>query len=165
MDAKTYNGSELVAALKKGDLANSANVISGMVRTSVDEGTVDFSLTNGRQWIPIPVHMIKSAEQVFLKSEVSNPIVKITFAESKTAETKALLALLLASIENLSRYVGVDTQTALRRANNTGTGGTGYLCCKKAYPCGCYPNGELLICCDEWVPCSVIGSPSTSFIA
>lgn len=164
MEASSITGAELSDALKTGSLRN---VIAGVVKDSATEGRVSFSMTNGRDWTDIPTEFIEKAERLETGlSGVEYPVVRITLAQPKSDEGRVLLELLLSTMSNLSKHVdavqdlGPGTTTIARDDEPpSGKSPTGQWCCVrgKAYACGCYPDGGLLICCSEWEPCTTMG--------
>ena len=164
MDAQSITGAELADSLKTGSLRN---VIAGIVKDSPTAGQVSFSMSSGRDWTDIPTEMIAKAERLEPGlSGIEYPVVRITLAAPKSDEGRVLLELLLTTMSNLSRHIDairglgpVTTTIARDDEPPSGPSPTGQWCCVrgKAYACGCYPDGELLICCSEWEPCTTMG--------
>lgn len=166
------NGSDLLKSLN--DRSFDA-VVAGVVRASEVKDHISFSSTAGRTWTDIPVGMIRSAERLKIDRGSSyHPTMRIRLEPPSTAEGKLYLDLLTASMLNLAEHLDAvgnlpcscsPSSIARDDIPPSGPSGTGAWCCKfgKAYACGCYPDGSLLICCGGWEPCTTMGPRAGEF--
>lgn len=93
---RNFSGKELEKVLKSGELSTSETSISGMVKESAKEGFINFTPTNCKEWVEIPISLIKNAEVLRQVGcgDHSHPYVKITFENKGTGPEKIYLAIL-----------------------------------------------------------------------
>lgn len=169
MSQRTYSGEDLEDAIESEELTTKRFSLCGFVKSSEKREHVSFSVSNGREWIEIPIEMIKESKEVPEMSRINPdyPTVDITFEEPEDDQSTVLYDLFASVLDSLSRgqtdlsVTGGQSGAVTQRQMGGGFGISEYSCCKpgEAYPCGCLPGGEVMICCDEWVPCPVIKNP------
>ena len=98
MEAKTFTGEQLLAAVESGQLEREAAPIVGMVKKSEKPGCIAFSLGGCEDWIDLPVSLLDGAR----RSEVGqrackdhfHPMMELAFKKGSDSTIQDLLLLL-----------------------------------------------------------------------
>ena len=97
MEGRSYDGASLERALKSGELARSAVVLTGMVKASEKSGYICFTRAGCHDWVDMPISLIEHAEPRGHQRcrDHTHPVMEITLKQGKDPEAQILAALLM----------------------------------------------------------------------